>query len=96
MTSYIEIRVSARADREFRLILAYTEQTWGTGQRDEYREILEAAFRRIQQYPEIGRPAKTGREGTREWILPHHIIVYRRSGNIVTILRIKNPRRGQT
>ena len=93
MTSSIEVVVSPRAQRQFDLILAYTERQWGTGQRAAYREVLESAFRRIGDFPDIGRPAESGPAGLRELVLRHHTIVYRRDSARVTILRIRGHRR---
>ena len=58
-----------------------------------YETVIRDAFRRIQTFPEIGRPSQNASE-ERELILRHHIIVYRYADEVVTILRIVNPRRG--
>ena len=85
-----------RADRDARQILAYTEKTWGTGQRDAYQKILEPAYRRIGDFPDIGKPVEDGPPRLRELVLRHHTIVYRRDPNRVTILRIRSHRRRRT
>lgn len=96
MTSSIEVVVSPRALRQFERILDYTERQWGSGQRTVYRKLLENAFRRISDFPEIGRPVADGPPGLRELVLRHHTIVYRRDPEHVTILRIRTHRRRQS
>ena len=92
MTSYIEVIVSPRARRQFELILSYTERQWGTGQRAVYRDVLESAFRRIGEFPDIGKRVDDGTPRLRELVLRHHTIVYRRDPDRVTILRIRGHR----
>ena len=93
MTSSIEVIVSAHARRQFEQILTYTERQWGSGQRAIYREVIESAFRRIGDFPDIGRPVEIGPPGLRELVLRHHSIIYRHAPDRVTILRIRGHRR---
>jgi plasmid stabilization system protein ParE len=60
MTSSIEVVISPAADRDIRQVLIYTDETWDTGQRDAYRQVLFDAFSRIAAFPETGRPAQHG------------------------------------
>jgi plasmid stabilization system protein ParE len=93
MTSSIEVAVSVRARADTEDVLQYTAETWGTGQRDRYEDILYAAFERIGVFPEIGHPVEGRPSNIREFHLRHHIIQYRREPERVIILRIVNPRR---
>ncbi len=93
MTSSIDVVISPAAIRNLENILNYTEKQWGTGQRDVYQGVLLSAFRRIGDFPEIGRAVADGPSGLRELVLRHHTIVYRRDPNRVTILRIRAHRR---
>jgi plasmid stabilization system protein ParE len=96
MTSNIEVIVSLRAQRHFELILSFTEQQWGTGQRATYRHVLESAFRRIGDFPDIGKVVENGPPHLRELVLRHHTIVYRRDPDRVTILSILSHSRIRT
>jgi plasmid stabilization system protein ParE len=96
MTSSIEVIVSPRARRQFELILSYTERQWGTGQRAVYRDVLEAAFRRIGAFPDVGKSVQNGPPWLRELVLRHHTIVYRRDPDRVTILRIRGHQQRRT
>ena len=83
-----------RAEANIRNILQYTLQTWGPGQRDAYQQRLGQAFLTIRDFPDIGHPL--GADGRiRAFHLEHHTILYRHDAdaNLVTILRIVNPRR---
>ena len=57
MTSSIELIIQPRAQRDIRNILQYTFDTWGSGQQETYRQVLDRAFERIQHFPDIGYPA---------------------------------------
>jgi plasmid stabilization system protein ParE len=90
MTSNIELQFTDEAENNIDDILQYTNDTWGDAQEARYRETLRQAFLSIREFPELGRRTSAPRE--REYVLPHHTIVYRYEGRTVTILRIKNPR----
>jgi len=96
MTSSIDVVISPFATRNLENILDYTERQWGTGQREAYHRVLEAAFGRIGTYPDIGKPAEGGPPNTRELVLKHHTILYLREPDRVTILRILSHRRMRT
>jgi plasmid stabilization system protein ParE len=90
MTSSIEVIILPRARQDIRNILQYTFDTWGSAQRDAYRDILERAFERLRVYPDLGHPAYGKPVGVRTLHLAHHNIHYRRELN-----RVVSPRRGQ-
>jgi plasmid stabilization system protein ParE len=62
--------------------------TWGPEQRDRYDQILEEAFDRLREFPDLGLPVPGKPSSIREMILEHHIIQYRREAERVVILRI--------
>lgn len=93
MTSPIRLDYAARALRDIRFILQYTEDTWGSQQEDLYRQILRDAFERIRDFPDIGHPVEGKPSNFREYHLRHHVIQYRREPDRVVILRVVNPRR---
>jgi plasmid stabilization system protein ParE len=93
MTSRIELVVSARAEQDRTGILRYTYSTWGEQQLIAYDRILEQAFDRIRLFPDIGHPVEGKPSNIHEYVLPHHVIQYRREPKRVVILRLMNPRR---
>ena len=93
MTSNIDVVLLPRAQWDVREILQYTFDTWGTGQCDAYRKVLDNAFERLGAFPEIGHPAAGRPSNIREYHLEHHVIQYRRESTRVVILRIVSPRR---
>lgn len=96
MTSNIDVILLPRARQEVREILQYTFDSWGIGQHDAYRQVLDNAFERIGIFPDIGHPAGGQPSNIREYHLRHHVIQYRREPDRVVILRIINPRRRRT
>jgi len=93
MTSNIDVVLLPRAQWDVREILQYTFDTWGTGQYEAYRKVLDNAFERLGAFPEIGHPAAGRPSSIREYHLEHHVIQYRRELTRVVILRIVSPRR---
>jgi toxin ParE1/3/4 len=71
-----------------RSILLYTEQQWGTAQRDVYREALDQAFVTLSVNPLIGRSRDEITPGVRSYSVQQHIIYYRVTAETVTVLRI--------
>lgn len=96
MTSNIEVLLLPQAREDVRDILQYTFDTWGSGQRDAYRHVLERAYERLRAFPDIGHPAAGRPSNIREYHLEHHIIYYRREPDRIVILRIVSPRRRRT
>jgi plasmid stabilization system protein ParE len=56
MTSSIELIIQPRTQRDIRNTLQYTLDTWGSGQQETCRQVLDRAFERIQVFPDIGHP----------------------------------------
>lgn len=64
MRSSTNLIVTPDARQDLDDILEYTIATWGDDQADEYERILDATFKRIRSFPDIGR----GRDdGVREY-----------------------------
>ncbi|MBA3378040.1 MAG: type II toxin-antitoxin system RelE/ParE family toxin [Chloroflexia bacterium] len=51
---------------------------------------LKRAARRLQAFPEMGRERE---DGAREYMLRHHVVLYRHQDDTVYILRVMHPRR---
>ena len=89
--SSTDLIIDPEAEQDIQDILQYTLDTWGDDQVEAYWSVIWDAFQRIRVFPEMGRRRPFPNE--REVVLAHHIIVYRHHRNIVTVLRILNPRR---
>jgi toxin ParE1/3/4 len=89
MKSSIRIIIQPSAEVDIREIMRYTEATWGRGQRNAYFSELRRAARQLLVFPEMGREVD---DGIRELVLRHHIVLYRYDDDIVTVLRVLNPR----
>jgi toxin ParE1/3/4 len=90
MKSSISIIVLPAAEHDVREILRYTEKQWGRRQRNLYYGELKRAARQLQAFPEMGHLTD---KGVRELVVKRHIVLYRYDDDIVTVLRVLNPRR---
>lgn len=95
MRSSIRLIITSEAELDVEEIAQYTLEHWGDERVDAYRARLMRSFRQLQTFPEIGRVADNDDPTIREFALEHHTILYRHDpdANLVTILRIVNPRR---
>jgi toxin ParE1/3/4 len=95
MRSSTDLIVSPEAEDDLRDIYGYTRETWSSAQADAYDAVLNRAFQRIQSFPELGVSVSSSDPAVRELVLRHHSVIYRHDmdANVVTILRIVNPRR---
>lgn len=90
MPSGTNLIITPEAETDIRDILRYTMDHWGRSQRNAYLGELKRAARRVQAFPEIGRERGAG---VREYMLRHHIVLYRHQDDTVYILRVMHPRR---
>ena len=65
----------ARADLES--ILMYTEQQWGSDQRQKYAGLVDTALTAIEADPQIGRPRPQLPQHYRLYHVERHYIVIR-------------------
>lgn len=93
MKSGTEFIILPEAEDDIADILRYTAQAWGEEQQIRYLAALWDAFKRIQEFSDIGRRRPDLEPTIRELYLTRHTIVYRRESARVSILRIINPRR---
>lgn len=94
MRSNTDLVIAPEAEDDIDDIYEYTRRTWNAGQADRYHGLIRDGFLRIQTFPEIGRTAFDD-AAIRQYPLQHHVVLYRHDAdaNLVTILRIVNPRR---
>jgi toxin ParE1/3/4 len=87
------IRLSSRADRDFRGILLYTLQTWGPTQRRTYRAILTNGLHQIAQHPYVGQPRDDIFPGCRTLQIEQHVLYYYQpEADTIEVLRILHSR----
>jgi toxin ParE1/3/4 len=87
----LEITPGARADISD--ILLFTEQRWGRQQRDGYRRLLDATFRRLVAVPGMGRSVGELSPGLHRVNVESHIIYYWVDDDRLTIARVLHYRR---
>lgn len=93
MPSSRSVRFLPRARRDVQAILQHSVRTWGEDQGRTYRGLLEDAFRRVGEYPLLGRQRDEARPGVRVLGVGEHVILYRLEGEAVAILRVVHAHR---
>jgi toxin ParE1/3/4 len=76
------------AQRDFRDILVYGEQQWGTAQRDRYEARLNRGLQSLARHPYLGRARNEIAAGVRSLVIQRHIILYRIEDDAIRVLRI--------
>lgn len=84
------LEIAFEAQQDLDDILQYTLEAWDEEQLLRYMSLLDQAFLRVQEYPELGIERANG---IREHALRHHVILYRYANDTVTVLRVMHPRR---
>jgi toxin ParE1/3/4 len=84
--------LAPRAQRDFRSILLYTLQQWGSAQRDAYGAELGRAFESLTHSPQIGRARDEVSPGLRSFQVRQHVIYYRFTGGALKVIRILHER----
>jgi len=87
-----EILLTARAESDLGSIFRFTAQTWGAVQTRVYRQRLERAFDLLGRHPDAGRPAPELSPSHRVYPVGAHLIIYRRLGDRIAILRVLHQR----
>ncbi len=90
MKSATNLWILPEARTDIDEIYQYTMTNWDMDQAEKYQLLLDEAFQRIKQFPELGKDAGSG---VRELVLRHHIVLYRYDDDTVSILRVLNPLR---
>lgn len=90
------IRLTDLARQDLEEVRRYTVERWGREQWLRYYRGLVAAFERIEQAPQSGRPRDLFRPGMRSISYGKHIIFYapiKAAGGAVVVLRVLHQRR---
>lgn len=81
----IEIRPAALAD--LREIWFFGADRWGVAQADGYQDDLNAAIKSLAEWPEAW-PRSVVRPDIRRMVHASHIVYFRTSSEVVTVVRV--------
>ena len=91
------VRLTARAEQDFRQILLHTRRTWGEQQRTTYRKAIGQALRRLENHPQLGQERDDLFIGCRSVPVEQHVIYYhQRQPGEIEVLRILHRRQEPT
>lgn len=77
-------------------ILLYSEQQWGSQQRNKYRSDLLRCFDALRDHPHLGIARDDLGAGLRERRVEHHVVFYRILDEVIEIVRILHERMDAT
>jgi toxin ParE1/3/4 len=81
---------AALAQRDIDDILAYTIENWGAAQLEKYKRILDIAFKKLEQNPNIGQTGFP--PDFRSFQAGSHVIFYRIDETSIHVIRILHGR----
>ena len=92
MGSSRRLEFTARADDDFRLLLANSLVIWGAERRDAYAERLTTTIHQLLVHPHLGRARDDLSPGLRSLRAESHMIYYFADELTVTIVRLLHAR----
>lgn len=81
-------RFSARARRDIKGISRRSRANWGIDQAIRYSEALDSAFRRLVEFPDLGRERSNVEAGVRIFPVETHLVLYLVEPDGILILRV--------
>jgi toxin ParE1/3/4 len=84
---------SADARNDLAEIFAYLDARASRAVADRRLRDIDAAARRLGEWPLIGRPRSDLRGNLRSWAVPPHVLFYRVTDSTVEIVRVIDGRR---
>ncbi len=88
MPSSNELRISGPARRDLERIGEYTRAEWGAAQRRKYLGHIKDGFKALRDTPGIGARRDDIHEGLRAHPVGKHIIFYRETKAVLTVVRV--------
>jgi toxin ParE1/3/4 len=82
------LRVSSEAESDLDLIVAYTIDTWGTDQADQYLAQLENGFDLLAGNPSLGRSCDVLHAGLRRFEVESHVVFYLTEPDGILVVRV--------
>ena len=88
----LEVRKSARAERDLIDIWGYGFERWGDTGADRYAHRIEDALRRLQLQPGLGVDSRDVLPGLRRWRVGSHHIYYKVHADHLYVVRVLGAR----
>lgn len=88
----LKIHKLAQAEADLLEIWRYSFETWGEAQADRYYDALVRGINLLVRNPNIGTACDDIREGYRRFKIERHVIFYKISPEILTIVRVLHER----
>ncbi len=81
--------LSVSAKEDMLAIARYTQRQWGVAQRNDYLRMLDGAFHRLAEMPELGAQCDFIRPGYRKHPVGSHLIFYRLDAqHVLEVVRV--------
>jgi toxin ParE1/3/4 len=81
-------RLTRKAQRDFEEIWAYSKIKWGARRAHGYLREIRAMIAMVAEHPDLSPIDEDLPEGCRKRTAGSHLVVYRRRGDFVEIVRI--------
>lgn len=88
----LKIHRLARAEEDLTEIWRYSFETWGEAQADRYYDALVQGIDLLAKNPDIGTTCDDIRAGYRRFKIERHVIFYKVTSEILTIVRVLHER----
>jgi toxin ParE1/3/4 len=92
MPSSRKLRLSLEARADFRDVLQFTQETWGQGQRDAYKDLILQALQHLAQFPDLGHRRNEIDPDLRRYPVGQHLIFYTVTDDELRVARILHNR----
>lgn len=86
------VRISVEAEEDIDRIAAYTRDTWGWRQTDQYLAKLEDGFNLLAQNPSIGRSSDSIHPGLRRFEIGLHVVFHLSEPGGILVVRVLHER----
>lgn len=87
-----EIWISDQGEADLFDIYRYGIETFGIRQANLYRDRIDDSFRKLADFPHMGRSADSIRKGLRRHEHGSHVIFYREKGEGIVIVAVVHAR----
>ena len=88
-----QIVFSRAASRDIEIILDYLTREAGPGVAANYRRSMLRLFALLADHPALGAPRPKLGRSVRMCVIAPYLVLYRRVGGVVTVLRVLHGRR---
>lgn len=88
----LKIHKLAQAEEDLTEIWRYSFEIWGEAQADSYYDALVQGMDLLARNPDIGTACDDIREGYRRFKIERHVVFYKVTSEILTIVRVLHER----